>query len=702
MHPGTPRPLPWRVRVSQAVRDAKIEIIGREDVKNESHAEALIAVLRAYGQSRQGFVYVEPYLAKKAVRPQDVLLCHPETGVVIIEVKGHGIGDITRVAAGNLFVKNAGGGVTAKNALKQAETAMFDTKSAYERAAGRGLPVPVFDFLVALPRISEGDWIAKGFDRSLDRSRLLFREDLADPHRLRMQIGKLTREALTLSHRAVPIDSACFDIVRGIFGDSAVINNTNRPPRDPVDEDTIGGMIEYEESLDKNLSEEQQRLSRLSVGDFPRVIRGVAGSGKSIVLANMVARYLHRKLDELSEPSDGNDSPLPGRLPRVAVTCFNRALVPFLTAKIRAAFGEAEFDQRVLPNGLLKIDHLNDLMYNLPVPYRKVQKSDDGAATRAEGYLRDLIQLRQTDPKTFESCLFDVLFVDEGQDFVPEEFALLLELVRRNPVTNEKPILIFYDNAQNVYGRPQPTWSEMGIEVARGDRSRVMNECYRNTKQILEVAFNVLAGAQSKTAVHTRQFLDMETLNRNELITEGGNVIRVHFAKREGAEPIIKRFGSREKELEFVAQEIRNLVVEQFVRPSDILVLFRNDYEFQGLPDLISALPNASERIQGYLRIYGNTNAKNSYILQENHVTLSTITNAKGYDSPVVFLMGLDSFESARASDRPLFYVGATRAKHRLYLTGKKYGSDNLLAEASEVAWALRSLADEGVGEPGT
>lgn len=676
----------WRIRISQAIRDAHIEVIGREDVANESHAEALIAVLRAYGQSREGFIYVEPYLAKKAIRPQDILLCHPEVGVLVVEVKGHGIDDITRVAAGNLFIKLPGSGTTQRNAFKQAETAMFDVKNAVERAIGRSHPIPLFDFVVALPRINDAAWTAKGFDQSLDRSRLLLSEDLQDPHRLRQRIASLTRESLSALHRRVPIEPPCLNYVRSVFGDSAVINSVNRPSRDPVDEDTVGGMIEYEESLDKNLSEEQQKLSRLPVGDFPRVIRGVAGSGKSIVLANLVARYLRRRLAQLADP-DAADA----TLPRVGVTCFNRALVPFLTAKIRAAFGESEYDQMIqaTPN-VLAVSHLNDLTYSLPIPYRKVRESE--AAERANGYLADLQQLRQSDPKRYDTALFDILFVDEGQDFLPEEFQMLLEIIRLNAATSEKPILIFYDNAQNVYGRPQPTWSEIGIDVARGDRTRVMSQCFRNTKQTLEVAFNVLAGTQSNQAVHMRRFLDMETLNRGNLITEGERAIRIHFASREGAEPIIKRFPSREAELDFVTEEIRTLVVDQYVRPSDILVLFRNDYEFKSLPDRLAAKPGVTERIQGYLRVYGDTQAKNSYILENAHLTLATITNAKGYDAPVVFLLGADGFDATKPKDRALFYVGATRAKHRLYLTGKKYGKEHLLAEAAEVAWVLQSL----------
>jgi superfamily I DNA and RNA helicase len=361
-----------------------------------------------------------------------------------------------------------------------------------------------------------------------------------------------------------------------------------------------------------------------------------------------------------------------------------------LKAKIRLALGDAEVVQTVEKDGMLTVSHFNDLMWRLPVTYQKIGHFD--SAERARRYRIDLLDLKSSDPKQFDSCLFDVLFVDEGQDFLPEEYELLREIIRPHSDTGEKPIVIFFDNAQNVYGRPQPTWSDVGIDVARGDRTRVMTECFRNTKQILEVAFNVLYGSHAGKAVHTRQFLDLETLNKGGHITEGNKAVRVHFSKREGAEPIIKRFASVAHELAFVAEEVRRLVVDEHVRPSDILILFVNDYPFKDLPEIISAKPGLSERIQGYLRIYGDTSAKDEYIIQEGHLTLATIQSAKGYDSPVVFMMGSQGFDSGKTKDRALFYVGATRAKHRLYLTGLKYGNDNLLAESRDVDWTLRSM----------
>src|SRR5581483_5869723 len=55
---------------------------------------------------------------------------------------------------------------------------------------------------------------------------------------------------------------------------------------------------------------------------------------------------------------------------------------------------------------------------------------------------------------------------------------------------NTRAVNIFYDNAQNVYGRLTPKWSEIGLDM-RG-RSFVMEESFRSTKPITEFALNAL------------------------------------------------------------------------------------------------------------------------------------------------------------------------------------------------------------------
>jgi len=71
---------------------------------------------------------------------------------------------------------------------------------------------------------------------------------------------------------------------------------------------------------------------------------------------------------------------------------------------------------------------------------------------------------------------------------------------------------------------------------------------------------------------------------------------------------------------------------------------------------------------------------------------MSTVPGAKGYDAHVVFLAGADTFRDDEAG-RASFYVAATRAKLRLYISGLK---SNLLTEVQQVIRRARTLETEG------
>lgn len=47
------------------------------------------------------------------------------------------------------------------------------------------------------------------------------------------------------------------------------------------------------------------------------------------------------------------------------------------------------------------------------------------------------------------------------------------------------------------YAKKRPRWKDIGIDVQRGDRARVMKDCFRNTREIVELGFNVLVGTQA-------------------------------------------------------------------------------------------------------------------------------------------------------------------------------------------------------------
>lgn len=309
-----------------------------------------------------------------------------------------------------------------------------------------------------------------------------------------------------------------------------------------------------------------------------------------------------------------------------------------------------------------------------------------------EVLLDQIAAFAESEPERYHKLCFDALFIDEGQDFDPEEYKLLLDLVKTDPQTGEKTLIIFYDDAQNVYGRPRPVWQSLGINIRR-ERSRVMRRSFRNTRQIVELAFNVLLGTQAPATikVQTKTFADLSYLRDQRLIEESADYCKVWFAERDGLLPQVKGFASHADEVAWVAQEIVRLLKEEAVRPEDILVLFQQPafINLFGLKQQIQqAIPG-----QQFIEPYGTSDDKHSYIFRPGYLTLSTIYGAKGYDDPIVFVIGADRFETD-TKGRAAFYVGATRAKMLLYVTGMERGQ-SLLSETKAVLNLMTQQVDQ-------
>jgi len=657
----------WQQDIYGAIRAAKIKVVGQDDIRNGAQAKVAIAVLKAYGDSPAGFVYIEPCTARSTKRPPDILLCHPDVGLLVIEVKGFPLDVIQGIEAGSLFIRQEGWNRPI-NPLRQAEETMFDIEDAVKRKVRMRQALPLCNFMVAFPNISESDWSAKGHDRSLPGGQLFFKEHVESTQRLKQRVSMLVRESLSHSHKETPLTIDQVSAIKEVFGDSAVINE-NRPPRAWIEERKLGAYVDEMAALDKYPSSEQQELSRLDVEGHPRLIRGVAGSGKTVVLTNMVARLVNRKTSQPDDMFSGSADK-----PRIAVVCFNRALIPFIQRKIRDSFKQQTLE--ALPADTVLITHYNNLFWHLiknegvPVGYIRVKGPGGVAdgAQRATIYRERFRQFATQHREWYDATLFDAIFVDEGQDFTPEEYQLLLDLIRTHPRTGEKTLVIFYDDAQNLYARPRPNWKQIGIDVQRGDRARVMKECFRNTREIVELAFNVLLGSQSPPdmRVQTRTYADVNYLKQWGLVEEYGDHLRVRFAERTFRKPTIHKFSSRSQEKQWIASEVARLVDEEQVRPEDILVLFHRKEDFEDLPTIVTA---KSALIKGFVQPYGESPDRDDYIFREGHLTISTTYGAKGYDAQIVFLVGADLF-GPENEGRASFYVGATRAKLLLYISG--------------------------------
>jgi superfamily I DNA/RNA helicase len=411
------------------------------------------------------------------------------------------------------------------------------------------------------------------------------------------------------------------------------------PPPMPV---ALGGEIAGARTAQPLFTQEQVSLFERRFDDGHHLVRGVAGSGKTYVLAHWVARYL------LEHPTA-----------RVLVSFFNRALVPLVEKLLAEALHQRAKPEQVRPL------------------YRQVT-------------VRHVGTLRRAEPGSF-----DAVFVDEAQDMDARALAMLYGLAREHALADGRRVRCFHlfmDDSQNVYGQvPIDALREQLPEgLSFRGRTRVLKETFRATRDILDVAFNVVLDPLRQHGTSDPGM--REYMKANELAREGllllpeetlEGLFRVQSTERGGVLPRVGAFASTRTEARWVAQEVSRLVKEEGVAPGDILVV---------APVMPATFTEALHRANVPAEAYGGKGGRDVAdfrVSGVDHVRATTVFSCKGHECPVVFFCGLESLDTiegwmagarernARENERirrAMFYVGATRAMKRQYLTGVRGG----------------------------
>lgn len=219
-------------------------------------------------------------------------------------------------------------------------------------------------------------------------------------------------------------------------------------------------------SNSQDLDEQQNKAKNFSVTGHS-LVRGVAGSGKSLLLRNR----LEKLIDE-----GYND---------ILVLCYNRFMNQWIDSIIRQKGLSLNVECRTFHSWAYRIGYT----YNWDeIPEKRQQ----------------IIDLVKTYYNANPKKRYKAILIDEAQDFYDEWFMAMLSAVA--PDTNS--IFFVYDNTQSVYEGQQHrrkqgwSWSKLGFEV-RG-RSQIFDLNYRNAPEIIELAWqfigSYLASANMKTA----------------------------------------------------------------------------------------------------------------------------------------------------------------------------------------------------------
>lgn len=575
-------------------------------------------------------VYVEPAYVSGSRRRPDVVLVDLSGGrVFVLEVKGHRLDAVAPATTGGEF--DVAYGETRRNPFRQVDLGCRELRDAVRDRVGRD-PVLAFRDHVVLPFVGRDDFRARfGADTPIARN-AWFAEDLPD----------LTRKLIAGRTGRPPVEAARADCraVQAVFGDNRALEPFEPRPERSVEAGTLGERIDRRLEVAGAWSEEQSRLASTR-WDAPHLVRGVAGSGKTVVLAQNLARRLAADDASLLERE------------RIAAVCYNRALVPLLKGKIAVAYEQRT--GRTLAADAVDVIHFDGLLTRLGRSHdllRYVRPFTPGMndEKRAAAHLADVTASFEKRPALRAELGYDAIYIDEAQDLLPDNFRLIRELFRDRDVAPK--LFLFYDDAQNIFARPRPNWSELGIALV--GRSDVMTEGFRSTRPVVEVAMNVLYGTtrEDPAAVPTRAFADLSHLAKGGHVVETEGWIETPFAKRKGERPTLTTAASDESQLTAVVDRARALLEDERVRPQDLFVVApRNDLAASVAAGLKAA--GVATRL--------SKNDPDASLGARGLVTVSTAASAKGYEAAVVLLVGAERFRED-AGGRASFYVACTRA----------------------------------------
>lgn len=357
---------------------------------------------------------------------------------------------------------------------------------------------------------------------------------------------------------------------------------------------------------------QQEQLAR-SLGDGHRVIHGVAGSGKTMILGYR-AEYLAKANMAGAKP--------------ILVLCFNEPLA----VNLESSFAAKGLTDRVHARNFHKWCRQQLVAFGQSLP-----SQGPGMFDAMVQSVIDAVQRKQIPSGQYQAVL-----IDEGHDFRPEWLKLITQMV--DPLTNS--LLVLYDNAQSIYERrrtKQFSFKSVGIQ-AQG-RTTILKINYRNTRQILQVAHLIAA----------------ELLKPEDKDDDGIPLVEPISYGREGDAPLIIRLPTMADEARHIADHLQAAHQEGHAW-SDMAVLCR-DYQTMDVCAMALrrlGLPHQVRKRSGDFKPGGDA------------IRVLTMKVSKGLEFPVVAIPGLGQMPQAdedELDEARLFYVAATRATSRLLLT---------------------------------
>lgn len=440
-----------------------------------------------------------------------------------------------------------------------------------------------------------------------------------------------------------------------------------------------GYIIQQLNSKINSLDLEQEKVAR-QIPPGPQRIRGLAGSGKTVVLA-MKAALMH-----IANPSWD-----------IAYVFYTQALYDTIKDYI-TRFTE-HFARREPDWNKLKILHgwggkNQDGLYSYVSNQHGIKPLNFNEAKRIFGESPSLLgKCCEKMIKEYQiNEMFDAILMDEAQDFDYEFFRFCRHILRE-----PKRLIWAYDEVQSLSNLDIPTALEIFGTDNEGnplvslegtydngiEKDYILYHCYRNPRPVLVAAHFFGMGLFRKEGaiqfipnaggwedigyeIKSGEFIPGQKVTLRRPFENSPNMIE----KIVGYESLLvtKVFDSLEDEVSWVAEQIIQNVKDEEVNPEDILVICLDNKYYRAYS---SSLKLKLQEQGINLFLVGNDATSNKF-RERNSVTFSGIRRAKGNESAIVYVLGFDTINQGIdvVTKRNIAFTAMTRCKGWCVLTG--------------------------------
>jgi superfamily I DNA and RNA helicase len=640
----------------------------------------------------------------KSRKEPDILIADPQLGLIVIEIKSVTIDQIVAIAGHRWQFQHYY--TISSNPYEQAENQLFallgycDREPSLRRkVSGRAL--------VCLPLITEDQWYDSGFYQLPSCPPIIFQNHL----RVSASIcGSLIKQLQQTSPiiKGSPLTEKQWKLLQAVISGTPVF-------RTRAGRQAFVPLQESAKTRASVLAEVRQRLSEFDlqqehigkeIPPGPQRIRGIAGSGKTVILCQKAA-HMHLKHPDWD----------------IALVFFSRSLYHPIIAQLnkwllRFSGGEVEYEPK---NGKLQVLHAWGAK-NQPGLYStlcqaagvKRLRVEDTQSNRPNEALAEVcIQLLHN---TVVPTLYDAILIDEGQDLIVDDplkfqgkqpfYWMAYQALR--PVDSAQPqqrrLIWGYDEAQSLESLKIPNASELFGEdlghLVTGQysggikKSEIMHRCYRTPGPILTAAHGIGMGllryggmltgitrAEDWRAIGyevTGRFISGEQITLQRPKENSPNLVPELW---EGSALEFVAYRSRQEELSALAQNILYNLRHDGLKPSrEILVIvLGSSFEAMKLETAVAEFL-ISQGIDIYIPSTPDCNILQTDKEQRNPnqfwceggVTVSRIHRAKGNEAEMVYVVGLDNVakDESNLQLRNQLFVALTRAKGWVKLSG--------------------------------